>query len=417
MKNEKAFNLAVEEYADLGVDVREAMRRLVAKSICLQCWQGDDVSGFESPSAALTGGIMATGNYPGKARNAAELRSDLEMAMSLIPGPHRVNLHATYGDFDEKVERNCVASEHFDSWIEWAREKKLGLDFNATVFSHPKSDAGFTLSSKDPAIRRYWIEHVKQTRRISEHIGGSLGTPCIHDLWIPDGMKDSTVDRIGYRKLLMESLDEIYTEEYPAEHLKDTVESKLFGLGSECYVVGSHDFYLAYALMHNLMVCIDMGHYHPTESIGDKLSPILLNMPEMMLHVSRGVRWDSDHVPVVDDQLRETMLEVVRCGALDRVHLALDYFDASINRVAAWVIGARATQKALLAALLEPYQMLLEFEEAGDYTGRLALLEETKALPVGAVWNMFCEEQGVSSDHEWMIEIRKYEKAVQSKRH
>ena len=416
MKNEKAFDLAVEEYADLGVDVREAMRRLAAKSICLQCWQGDDVSGFESPGAALTGGIMATGNFPGKARNAAELRSDLEEAMSLIPGPHRVNLHATYGDFEEKIERNSVAPKHFEDWIGWAREKKLGLDFNATVFSHPKSDAGFTLSSKDPAIRRYWVEHVKQTRRISAHIGESLGSPCIHDLWIPDGMKDSTVDRIGYRKHLMESLDEIYAEQYPTDHLKDTVESKLFGLGSECYVVGSHDFYLAYALRHNLMVCIDMGHYHPTESIGDKLSSILLNMPEMMLHVSRGVRWDSDHVPVVDDQIRDTMLEVVRCGALNRVHLALDYFDASINRVAAWVIGARATQKALLAALLEPHQILVGLEEAGDYTGRLALLEETKALPVGAVWNMFCEEQGVSSDREWMTEIRKYEKAVQSKR-
>lgn len=416
MNKGKAFDLAAEEYADLGVDVTEAMRRLAAKSICLQCWQGDDVAGFESPGAALTGGIMATGNYPGKARSAAELRSDLEKAMSLIPGPHRVNLHATYGDFEAKVERNMVAPEHFEGWIGWARERKLGLDFNATVFSHPNSDSGFTLSSKDSEIRRYWVEHVKQTRRISAHIGRSLGTPCIHDLWIPDGMKDATVDRIGYRKLLMESLDEIYAETYPAEHLKDTVESKLFGLGSECYVVGSHDFYLAYALRHNLMVCIDMGHYHPTESIGDKLSPILLNMPEMMLHVSRGVRWDSDHVPVVDDQLRETMLEVVRCGALDRVHLALDYFDASINRVAAWVIGARATQKALLAALLEPHRLLVELEESGDYTGRLALLEEAKALPLGAVWNMFCEEQGVPGDREWMTEIRKYEKAVQLKR-
>lgn len=416
MKKEKAFDLAVEEYADLGVDVREAMRKLAAKSICLQCWQGDDVAGFENPGAALTGGIMATGNYPGKARNAVELRSDLEEAMSLIPGPHRVNLHATYGDFKGTVERNRVAPEHFDRWIGWAKEQGLGLDFNATVFSHPNSDAGFTLSSKNPMIRRYWVEHVRQTRLISAHIGRSLGTPCIHDLWIPDGMKDSTVDRIGYRKLLLKSLDEIYAEKYLAEHIRDTVESKLFGLGSECYVVGSHDFYLAYALRHNLMVCIDMGHYHPTESIGDKLSPILLNMPEMMLHVSRGVRWDSDHVPIFDDQLRDTMLEVVRCDALDRVHLALDYFDASINRVAAWVIGARATQKALLAAQLEPHEMLMEMEEEGDYAGRLALLEESKTLPLGAVWNTFCEEQNVSSDREWMNEIRKYEKEVQSKR-
>jgi L-rhamnose isomerase len=416
MNVEKAYELAEEAYAELGVDVKAALNKLAVKSICLQCWQGDDVSGFENPGATLTGGLMATGNYPGKARNVAELRSDLETAMKLIPGPHRVNLHATYGEFGKKVERNRVASEHFDGWIGWAREHKLGLDFNATVFSHPKSDAGFTLSSKDPEIRRFWVDHVKQTRLISTYIGRSLGTPCIHDLWIPDGMKDQTVDRIGYRRLLIRSLDEIYAVKHSEECLKDTVESKLFGLGSESYVVGSHDFYLAYALKHGLMVCIDMGHYHPTESIGDKLSTILLYMPELMLHVSRGVRWDSDHVPIVDDQLRDAMLEVVRCDALDKVHLALDYFDASINRVAAWVIGARATQKALLAALLEPHEILVDLEESGDYTGRIALLEETKALPVGAVWNKFCADRGVPLDREWMKGIRKYEKAVQSKR-
>jgi L-rhamnose isomerase len=413
---EKAYELAEEAYAELGVDVEQAMKKLAGKSISLQCWQGDDVAGFERPGAALTGGLMATGNYPGKARNAAELRSDLEEAMGLIPGSHRVNLHATYGEFKGRVDRDEVEPEHFDGWVTWAKEQGLGLDFNATLFSHPKSDTGFTLSSKDPETRRFWVEHVKHTRGVSAHIGKSLGTPCIHDLWIPDGMKDTCVDRIGYRRLLAESLDEIYAVRYTQAHLKDTVESKLFGLGSECYVVGSHDFYLAYALRHGLIVCIDMGHYHPTESIGDKLSPILLHMPELMLHVSRGVRWDSDHVPIVDDQLRDVALEVVRCGALDRVHLALDYFDASINRVAAWVVGARATQKALLFALLEPREMLVEAEEAGDYTGRLALLEEAKALPLGAVWNKFCKDRSVPLDREWMTEIRRYEKTVQSKR-
>lgn len=416
MSVEKAYEIAEKAYAELGVDAEQAMRKLAEKSISLQCWQGDDVAGFERPSAALTGGIIATGNYPGKARNPAELRSDLEEAMSLIPGSHRVNLHAIYGEFKGRVDRNGVEPEHFDGWVTWAKEHKLCLDFNATLFSHPKSDAGFTLSSKDPETRRFWVEHVKHTRRVSAYLGKSLGTPSIHDVWIPDGMKDTCVDRIGYRRLLARSLDEIFTEKYPQKHLKDTVESKLFGLGSECYVVGSHDFYLAYALKHGLLVCIDMGHYHPTESIGDKLSSILLHMPELMIHVSRGVRWDSDHVPILDDQLRDVAAEVVRCGALDRVHLALDYFDASINRVAAWIIGARATQKALLCALLEPWEMLLEAEEAGDYTGRLALQEELKTLPLGAVWNKFCKDQGVPSDREWMPEIREYEKSVQSKR-
>jgi L-rhamnose isomerase len=392
------------------------MKKLAGKSISLQCWQGDDISGFERPGTTLTGGIMMTGNYPWKARSPSELRGDLEMAISLIPGSYRVNLHATYGEFKGKIDRNEVEPEHFDGWVSWAKERKMGLDFNATLFSHPKSDAGFTLSSKEEETRHFWIEHVMHTRRVSAYIGKCLGSPCIHNLWIPDGMKDTCVDRIGYRRLLARSLDEIYAEKYPNEHLMDTVESKLFGLGSECYVVGSHDFYLAYAIKNGLTICIDMGHYHPTESIGDKLSAILLHMPELMLHVSRGVRWDSDHVPIDDDQLRDVAAEIVRCNALDRVHLALDYFDASINRVAAWVIGARATQKALLSALLEPHEMLVEAEERGDYTGRLALLEEVKALPFGAVWNKFCLDQGVPSDRQWMTKIKLYEKTVQSKR-
>jgi L-rhamnose isomerase len=416
MSIEKAYELAEKTYADYGVDVEEAMKRLAAKSISLQCWQGDDVAGFENTGIALTGGIMATGNYPGKARNAPELQSDLAEAMSLIPAPMRVNIQAIYGEFKKKVDRTEVAPEHFEGWVEWAKEKKAGLDFASTYFSHPKSDTGFTLSSKDEETRRFWVEHARKSRIIAAYIGKSLRSPCIHDLWIPDGMKDLCVDRMGYRRLLTKSMDEIFVDKYPKAQMVDALESKLFGLGSECYVVGSHDFYLAYAAKHGHLVCIDMGHYHPTESIGDKLSSILLQVPEMMLHVSRGVRWDSDHVPIVDDQLRDTMMEVVRCGGMESVHLALDYFDASINRVAAWVIGARSTQKALLAGLLEPRKMLLEAEESGDFTTRLALLEEAKTLPLGAVWNKYCADQKVPQDRDWMKEIRRYEKAVQSKR-
>ena len=413
---EKAYELVRKTYAELGVDTDVAIDKLAGKSISLQCWQGDDVRGFEKPDAVLTGGIMATGNYPGKARTPEELRSDLEEAMRLIPGPHRVNLHASYGNFRKRVDRDEIEPEQFEGWIEWAKEKKLGLDFNATLFSHPRSDTGFTLSSKDPETRRFWVEHVKNTRKVAAFIGSELGSPCVHDLWIPDGMKDKCVDKEGYRRLLVDSLDKIYAEKYSAIHIRDSVESKLFGLGSESFVVGSHDFYLCYALSHSLIVCIDMGHYHPTESIGDKISSILQFMPEMMIHVSRGVRWDSDHVPILDDQLREVAEEIVRCNALNRVHLALDYFDASINRVAAWVLGARATQKALLSALLEPTGNLKEMEEAGDYTGRLALLEDAKSLPMGVVWDRFCLDQYVPLDRAWIEEIRGYEKRILSRR-
>lgn len=413
---EKAYEFAQKTYAELGVDTDEAIETLARKSLSLQCWQGDDVRGFERPDAVLTGGIMATGNYPGRARTPTELRSDLMEAMRLIPGPHRVNLHASYGEFKKRVDRDEVEPEQFDGWIEWAKEQKLGLDFNATLFSHPRSDSGFTLSSKDPETRCFWVEHVKHTRKVAAYIGRELGSPCVHDLWIPDGMKDNCIDKDGYRRLLVDSLDKIYAEKFSTVQIRDSVESKLFGLGSESFVVGSHDFYLCYALMHSLIVCVDMGHYHPTESIADKISSILQFMPEMMIHVSRGVRWDSDHVPILDDQLREVAEEIVRCSALNRVHLALDYFDTSINRVAAWVVGARATQKALLSALLEPIGKLKEMEEGGNYTGRLALLEDAKSLPIGAVWDRFCLDQYVPLDRAWMEEVRGYEKRILSKR-
>ncbi len=417
MRNvEKSYELAREAYADYGVNTEDAIKTLSGKPVALQCWQGDDVKGFEGRAAALSGGIMATGNYPGKARTPAELRSDLELAMSLTPGPHRLSLHASYGEFEESIDRDGVDPRHFDGWIGWASERSVGLDMNATLFSHPLSDSGFTLSSKDPDTRRFWIEHVRRSRRVAAHIGEELGSPCVHNLWIPDGTKDQCVDRAGYRRLLLDSLDEIYSEKYPKTQLVDTVESKLFGLGSESFVVGSHDLYLGYAVSRGLGLCVDMGHYHPTESIADKVSALLPFVQDLMIHVSRGVRWDSDHVPVVDDQLREVASEVVRCGALSTVHLALDYFDASINRVAAWVVGARATKRALLSALLEPSAMLRELEEAGDYTERLALLEEAKSLPIGAVWDKYCVEKAVPPEGGWMGEVRRYEASVLSKR-
>jgi len=413
---EKAYELAKETYAEYGVDTDEAMKTLASKPISLQCWQGDDVRGFEGRGAALSGGIMATGNYPGKASTPVELRSDLEEAMRLAPGPHRLSLHASYGEFGGPVDRDGVEPRHFDGWIAWAKHHNIGLDMNATLFSHPRSDTGFTLSSKDASTRRFWIEHVRCSRRVAAHLGEELGTPCVHNLWIPDGMKDQCVDRAGYRSLLIDSLDTIFAEKYPSTQLIDTIESKLFGLGSEAFVVGSHDLYLGYAASRGLGLCVDMGHYHPTESVGDKVSALLPFVKDLMIHVSRGVRWDSDHVPVTDDQLREVTSEVVRFGALGKVHLALDYFDASINRIAAWVVGERATRKALLSALLEPTDRLRELEDSGDYTGRLALLEEVRSLPLGAVWDKLCFESGVPNDRSWMRDVKRYEKNMLSKR-
>jgi L-rhamnose isomerase len=413
---EKAYQLACERYADHGVDCEKAMRRLRAISISLHCWQGDDVAGFER-SGSLDGGLAVTGNYPGRARTPDELRQDLNLAYDLIPGRHRLNLHAIYAETGgRKVDRNALQPEHFAAWMDWARARKLGLDFNGTFFSHPNAASGLTLSNPDRGIRQFWIEHGIACRRVGASMGRKLGKPCVTNVWIPDGMKDTPVDRKGPRELLRQSLDEIFSEDIDRSLLRDAVEGKLFGIGSESYVVGSHDFYLGYAVANHVLLCLDAGHFHPTEVISDKLSAVLTNLDEVLLHVSRGVRWDSDHVVILSDELRAIAEELVRGSYLDRVHIGLDYFDASINRVAAWVIGSRNMLKALLMALVEPTAMLRDMESKGDFTSRLALLEEFKTLPFGAVWDYHCLKSGVPVGDAWLKEVKAYEKAVLSKR-
>jgi L-rhamnose isomerase len=417
-KIKDAYIFARQRYADIGVDTDKAIQTLENVSLSLPCWQGDDVCGFEiSGSPSGGGGIQATGSYPGKARTLEELRMDLEKAFSLIPGPKRLNLHAMYGDFGEKpVDRNQIEPEYYQSWIEWAMQRNIKLDFNATCFSHARAESGFTLSSKDKKTRGFWVEHVKRCRAISSHMGKSLESPCIHNLWIPDGAKDSPVDRWTHRALLKESLDEIYAEKYSPSKMKDALESKLFGIGSESFVVGSHEFYMGYALSKGVMLCLDLGHYHPTESIGDKISAILQFSEELLLHISRGVRWDSDHVVSLNDEVRSLSEEIVRSNVLERVHFALDYFDASMNRVGAWVIGARATLKSVLIALLEPQKKLREFEDTGNYFARLAFLEELKTMPFGFVWDYFCLTMDVPPGESWIEEIERYDTEVTSKR-
>jgi len=416
------YEWARERYEALGVDVEAALRRLDGVAVSLHCWQGDDVGGFESagkepPGGELGAAMAVTGDYPGKARNVDELRADMEFALGLVPGRHRVNVHAMYGEFGgRKVDRDAIGPEHFAGWVDWCKARGLGLDFNATLFAHPRAASGWTLSHPDAGVRRFWIEHVERCRRIGAWMGERLGTPCMHNLWIPDGSKDVTVSRLACRERLRRSLDEIYATTYPREELKDSVEGKLFGIGSESFVVGSHEFYLAWALEHGVMVCLDMGHYHPTEFLGDKVSALLPFMDELLVHVSRGVRWDSDHVVIVSDDLRDLLAEVVRADALGRVHLALDYFDASINRVGAWVIGMRATLRAMLEALLEPVDRLRQYEAEGDGFRRLALLEECKSLPHGAVWHQYCESKGVPGDERWLEQVKDYERRVQGKR-
>jgi len=414
---EEAYILAKERYAALGVDTDGAMDTLRRIAISLHCWQGDDVAGFESPDAELGGGIAATGNYPGKARNADELRSDLDLAYSLIPGTHRLNLHAIYAETGgQRVERNALRPEHFSAWVDWAKENGHGVDFNPTCFSHPLAESGFTLASYDQGVRSFWIEHCIACRKIGEHFGRELGTPCVTNIWIPDGFKDAPVDRKRPRVLLKRSLDAILAEEIDPRYNRDAVESKLFGLGSESYVVGSHEFYLGYAIANGILLCLDSGHFHPTEVISDKISSVLAFLDEVLLHVSRGVRWDSDHVVILSDELQAIAQEFVRGEFLDRVHIGLDFFDASINRVAAWVIGTRNTLRALLLALLEPIDQLRELEVAADYTGRLALLEELKGMPFGAVWDTLCLQQGVPVGMRFMEQVRDYERQVLSKR-
>lgn len=407
-----SYPLAKERYAALGVDTERTLEILKTIPISLHCWQGDDVGGFEDPDRGLSGGIMATGNYPGKARTIDQLRADLDKAYSLIPGKHRLNLHAIYLDSPRKIERNAIAPEHFTSWVDWAKANGHGIDFNPTCFSHPLADSGFTLSHPDAGIRQFWIEHCIASRKIGDYFGKELGTPCITNLWIPDGYKDTPADRKAPRERLKASLDDVFAEKL--DHNRDAVESKLFGIGSESYVVGSHEFYLGYAVTNRLLLCLDAGHYHPTEGIADKISSSLMFVDELLLHVSRGVRWDSDHVVTLTDDLQATMQEIVRGDFIDRVHIGLDYFDASINRVAAWVIGTRNALRALLMALLEPRDLLRQYETEGNYTARLALLEDLKSMPFGAVWEHYCEQQGVPVS--FMSEINAYESAVLSKR-
>ena len=407
-----AYTLAEERYAAFGVDVGTALDSLSKVPISLHCWQGDDVLGFEDPGRGLSGGIMATGNYPGKARTIDELRADLDKAYSLIPGRHRLALHGSYLDSPTKIPRDELLPQHFASWVDWAKAQDHGLDFNQTLFSHELADDGFTLSHQDAGIRQFWIDHCIACRDIGAYFGAELGEACITNLWIPDGYKDTPADRLVPRQRLLESLDAIYAKEIDSAHNLDAVECKLFGLGSESYVVGSHEFYLGYAATRGLLLCLDAGHFHPTETIADKLSSVLLYVPEILLHVSRGVRWDSDHVVTLTDDLQAIMQEIVRCDALENVHIGLDFFDASINRIGAWTIGTRNALRALLMALLEPREMLRKYENAGDFTGRLALLEELKGLPFGAVWDYHCAQQGVPVGMAFMDEIREYERRV-----
>ncbi len=406
------FDLARERYAEWGVNVERALAQLRTIPVSLHCWQGDDVGGFENFGNALSGGIAVTGNYPGKARTPDELRADLEQALALIPGRHRLNLHAMYGEFGgERVDRDEIEVAHFKNWIAWARKNGLGLDFNPTCFAHPKSADGFTLSHRDKGIRKFWIEHCRRSREIGAAMGKALGTPCVTNVWVPDGFKDTPADRQAPRERLASSLDEIFKKALPAKHNLDAVEPKLFGIGAESCTVGSHEFYLGYAITRRKALCLDAGHFHPTESIADKISCVLLYLPEILLHVSRGVRWDSDHVVTFTDDLQAIAREVIATGRPERVHLGLDYFDASINRIAAWVIGTRNLLRALLLALLEP-PAIRAAEFAGDHTARLALQEESKSLPFGAVWDYYCESKGVPVGEAWLAKVKAHEKNV-----
>ncbi len=418
MTTSTSYSNAVETFAQWGVNVESALDRLLTIPVSLQCWQGDDVGGFEKPAAKLEGGgIQVTGSYPGKARSLDELRQDLDQALALIPGKHRVNLHACYADLQGKiVERNQLTPDHFKSWIDWAETRDLGLDFNPTYFSHPLADDGFTLSHRRSDIRKYWIEHGIACRRIAAEMGRRLRKTCITNFWIPDGYKDLPIDRKGPRERLEISLDTIFAERIDPNFNRDAVESKLFGIGTEAYVVGSHEFYYGYAQRHQKILCLDAGHFHPTEQLADKISSTLQFIPEILLHVSRGVRWDSDHVVILDDATHSLMTELVRGDFLHQTHIGMDFFDASINRIACWVIGARSVLKSLLIALLEPRGLLREAEEAGDYTSRLALLEESRLLPYGIVWDEYCRRQNVPTGREWLAQVKQYEAKVLSRR-
>jgi L-rhamnose isomerase len=415
---EKSYELAKEQYAEFGIDTEKVLKQLDSVNISLHCWQTDDVGGFEKAGAMLGGGgIQATGNFPGKSKTLVQMRDDLDKVMSLLPGKQRLNLHAIYGEFGGKlVDRDKIETKHFQGWIDWAKERGMGLDFNCTCFSHPYADDGYTLSSKVSKIRKFWVEHTKRCRDISAEMGKQLGTPTIHNIWIPDGSKDTPVDRSTLRKLLKKSLDEIYTIEYPKKYLKDSVESKLFGIGSESMVVGSHDFYLGYAIQNNKLITLDNGHFHPTEQVGDKISSILQYVDEILLHLTRGIRWDSDHVLTINDDLMLIAQEIIRANALKRVSVGLDFFDASLNRIGAYVIGTRSAQMAFMYAMLEPFETLVKFEEEGRTFERLAMLELMKTMPYGAVYDYYCLKNDVPTGQEYIKEIMKYEKNVLLKR-
>ncbi|MBN2213241.1 MAG: L-rhamnose isomerase [Bacteroidales bacterium] len=415
---QKAYELAREEYADIGVDTEKAMDRLSGAAISLHCWQADDVGGFEKPDSVLSGGgIQATGNYPGKARTIEQLRKDLEKAYSLIPGKHRISLHASYGDFGGKlVDRDQIGTAHFKSWADWAKSQGIGVDFNCTLFSHPKADSGFTIASKDKGIRNFWIEHVKRCREISDFFGRELGSRTVHNIWIPDGSKELTVDRFRHRAILKDSLDVISAKKYDPKNMADAVESKLFGIGAEAYTVGSHEFYLGYAIVNKMMLCLDIGHFHPTEQVSDKVSAVFQFIDELLFHVTRPIRWDSDHVVTLNDEVRSLMQEIVWADKLDKVCIGLDFFDASINRIGAYVIGTRAALKALLLALLDPAETMRKYENNGQGFEKLALMEEAKAKPFGAVWDYYCMKNNVPVGETFIPVIQQYEKEVLNKR-
>ncbi|ORT52293.1 sugar isomerase [Vibrio sp. qd031] len=406
------YQNAKAQFSELGISTDDVLKRLNSIPISMHCWQGDDVSGFEDPDGQLTGGIQTTGNHPGKATTPAQLRADIDYAMSLIPGALRLNLHAIYLESDTPVERDQIKPAHFENWVKWAKENQVGLDFNPSCFSHPLSAENMTLTHPDPKIRDFWINHCIASRKVSEYFGKELGTPSVMNIWIPDGYKDIPADRLGPRQRLVESLDKIIEEPISKEHHKDAVESKLFGIGTEAYTAGSNEFYLGYAATRDVMLCLDAGHFHPTEVISDKISSASLYVDEMLLHVSRPIRWDSDHVVMLDDETQAIANEIIRHDLLERVNIGLDFFDASINRIAAWTIGTRNMRKALLRALLEPSDQLKQYELDGDYTSRLALLEETKSLPWSAVWDYYCMEQDVPVGLSWLTQVKSYEEEV-----
>jgi len=414
---EKQYNEAKQHYSLFGIDTGRVLNDLEHIPVSVHCWQGDDVTGFEESGSALSGGILATGNFKGRARNISELWQDIEKAFSLIPGQKKINLHPIYGDFKgKKIDRDQIEPEHFKSWVDWAKDNNSGIDFNPTTFTHKLAESGYTLSNKDKNIRDFWIEHTKRCREISDYFGRELKKQCIFNIWIQDGSKDATVSKLDHRRILKDSLDEIFSIKYPEENILDALESKLFGLASESYVVGSHEFYLSYAVKNDKLITFDTGHFHPTELVSDKITAVLPYIKGIMLHLSRGIRWDSDHVTVLSDELIEIMKEIVRADVTRKVYIGTDFFDASINRVGAWVIGARAVIKALLIAMLEPTKIIKKYEDEGKLFARLGILEDTKTMPYGAVWNYYCETMGTAADKYWIDDVLQYEDEVLDRR-